>query len=137
MCIRDSGTVYLWDLSNPEMPAVVHTYHDAISPVNGLAFSPDGQHLAAASGEGYLWLWDIGKDTSARYSLTGGLGTALDLRFYADGQKLLGAGDTGQLRAWETTPAAARASLCAKQGTPLTNEEWVRYLPGVSRQSIC
>ena len=133
----DLGTVYLWDLSNPEMPAVVHTYHDAISPVNGLAFSPDGQHLAAASGEGYLWLWDIGKDTSARYSLTGGLGTALDLRFYADGQKLLGAGDTGQLRAWETTPAAARASLCAKQGTPLTNEEWVRYLPGVSRQSIC
>ena len=133
----DLGTVYLWDLSDPTKPTVVHTYHDAISPVDGVSFSPDGQHLAAASGEGYLWLWDIGKDTTARYSLTGGLGTALDVRFYANGQKLLGAGDTGQLRAWETTPAAARTQLCAKQGTPLTGDEWARYLPGVARQKVC
>lgn len=133
----DLGTVYVWDLSSPAKPAIVRTYHDAISPVVGVNFSPDGQHLAAASGEGYLWLWDIGKDATARYSLAGGLGGALDVRFYADGQKLLGAGDTGLLREWDTTPAAARASLCAKQGTPLTDDEWARYLPGVTRQRVC
>jgi WD40 repeat protein len=60
--------VYLWDISDPARvsplgPAPGQTGPALVGPaswINAVAFSPDGQRLAAASSDGLVWLYDVG-----------------------------------------------------------------------------
>ncbi|MFN8464033.1 MAG: CHAT domain-containing protein [Caldilineaceae bacterium] len=51
------NTIYLWDLRNAQQPPLVLAEHK--QRVNSLAFSSDGQRLAAGDAQGHVLLWDL------------------------------------------------------------------------------
>jgi hypothetical protein len=38
---------------------------------------------------------------------------------------------------WDTSPAAAKADVCAGAGQGLTRQEWATYIPGVPYRTPC
>ena len=43
----------------------------------------------------------------------------------------------GSVHLWDTSPAAARAAICANLGQPLTPAEWSSYVPGLPYRAPC
>ncbi len=134
---EDSGRVSLWDTSDPGNPTRVAELNDAHATAYGLAFSPDGQRLAAATADNVLWGWHLGDSNRVLWALTADIGRPWDVRFLDGGRRLAAAGDDGHVRLWLVDQAAATQEVCAARGTPLTDSEWLRYLPGIPRADPC
>src|SRR5262245_21040482 len=68
--------------------------------VSALAFHPDGQHLASASFDHTLKLWDVGAGCVVR-TCRGHRDKVLALVFSPDGRWLASAGLDGAVRLWD------------------------------------
>lgn len=79
---------------------------------HGIAFSPDGTHLAAASHRVQVWDLAAGKEV---LSLTGYRNGALGLAFSTDGRRLAVAGGEGNLRLYD---AASGDEVLSLPGSP-------------------
>lgn len=67
--------------------------------LSGISFSPDGQFLATASGDGTARVWDLSSGQEAlRLDDAGPVGA---LAFSPDGRRLATATDVGTVRVWE------------------------------------
>ncbi|WP_067538221.1 WD40 repeat domain-containing protein [Nocardia crassostreae] len=132
-------TVRLFSLADPERPqqrAVLDGPVDAIITVN---FSPDARHIAGGGGGNGIWLWDI---TDPAHPTRVALLTAYNGRineavYLLGGTLLAAAGPAMIVRLWATDPALIASQLCTSGSTPLTPDEWARYLPGVPDIDLC
>jgi WD40 repeat protein len=52
------GNVWMWNLADPALPALIATLTGPQGHVFSVAFSPSGRTLAAASSAGTVHLWD-------------------------------------------------------------------------------
>ncbi len=68
-------------------------------PVFSIVFSPDGQFLASASGDGTVRLWDVATGNEIR-RFRGHQGEALSVSFAPDGKTLASAGNDQTIRLW-------------------------------------
>jgi WD40 repeat protein len=82
--------------------------------VSGVAFSPDGELIAMANGDGTLRLWATSTGQPHGRPLEGHTGKILDVTFSPDGQLLASTADDGTVRLWETSSGQPR-------GEPLRN----------------
>jgi hypothetical protein len=55
----------------------------------------------------------------------------------APGRTLAAASSDGTVHLWDTSPAAAKADVCAGAGQVLTRAEWATYIPGVPYRAPC
>ncbi len=134
----DTGAVTLWDVTDPARPAQTKTYGDPHAAVYAFTFSPDDATLVAVGGDKLVWAWHLDSaDTEAYLALDGGMGRTNDARFIRDGSELAVGGDDGTVRTWLSRLGDARQALCSNRGMPLTEEEWSRYLPGVTAHDPC
>jgi WD40 repeat protein/transcriptional regulator with XRE-family HTH domain/energy-coupling factor transporter ATP-binding protein EcfA2 len=111
-----AGTVRVWNLTDPRHPAVLaglavqpnegqphegqpHEGQPAGS-VNCVAYSPDGQVLAAASSDGRVFLWRAA-GLAAITTLSAGTGQVNSVAFSPDGKVLAVGGSSGRVRLWD------------------------------------
>ena len=93
--------------------------------MNSIAFSPDGKILAAGTGDGQIWLWNLADPTRpARLgqpvtnSPAPGV-SVISVAFSPDGRTLAAGGDDSQVWLWNLADPARPARL----GQPLTGPE--------------
>jgi WD40 repeat protein/tRNA A-37 threonylcarbamoyl transferase component Bud32 len=89
-------TILLWDARTGYLTRTIRG-HDG--PINRVAFSPDGVHVASASGDDNVNLWEINRDQEAR-SLPG-KDAMRAVAFGHDGSYLLAAGYDQEVSLWD------------------------------------
>lgn len=63
--------------------------------------------------------------------LTGPAGHVYSVGYSPSGAQLAATSADGTVHLWDTSPAAARAAICANLGQPLAAREWAAYVPDV------
>lgn len=131
------GDIALYDLKDPSTPIPTQRLHEARSAISQLSFSADGRALLASTEEGRVWVWSHNGDQRFK----------LDLQLKADTGWIPGAAFVGDYVAISLTDGRAVAwprdahqvvnELCRAFGTPLSNTEWERLVPGVARIGGC
>lgn len=133
-----SGEVTIWDATDPAAPVRRRSLGDSQAWINSLALSPDDRTLVAGGGDNLVWAWRLDRDeTEAYLTLDGKIGRTQDVRILDGGRTLIAGGGDGLIKTWLLRPEDARTALCAARGTPLTADEWRRYLPGVTPSDPC
>ena len=96
-------TVKLWDVSSGSNIGTLSATSE--SAVNAVAWSPDGQQIAAggseATSEAIIRLWNV-ESKSLAGELDGHVSAVFDLTFAADGSFLISSGAEGTARLWDT-----------------------------------
>jgi len=113
-----SGTVRLWNLANPAQPSLLgHPLTDIDDQVFSLAFSPDGDTLAAGSSGGVV-LWDLTDPAHPSLldrPLTSQTGLVESMKFSPDGDTLAASGGEAVI-VWDLTHPAVPRSLAELTG---------------------
>ncbi|MBS9374649.1 nSTAND1 domain-containing NTPase [Rhodococcus sp. B50] len=132
-------SVRLWDVADPAAPRVLARITGPADAVYSLHFSPDGDRLAAGVGDGSAWIWEVTRpDSPIAHAVLTAYGSRLyDATFAHDGAVLVGGGPDRSVRLWQLDPEAVAATLCSTVGTPVTEDEWERHLPGVPYRPPC
>ncbi len=94
------NTINLWD-----MPAAlkIRAFQPHNSPVQALAISPDGMHIASGDTTGEMALWKA--NTGEKISLPNHAGSIPALEFSPDGKKLISASVDETVRWWNVETA--------------------------------
>lgn len=97
-----SGQIKLWTYSQQSIKPSSYQLHPDIEPVSDLAFSSDGQVLAAATIEGAIYVYPMGHNDflTPIDIFAGHEGNIRSIAFDAGSQKLASVGDDGTLRLW-------------------------------------
>jgi WD40 repeat protein len=105
--------VLLWDAATGR--PVLRLKGGASEPVNHLAFSPEGQRLAAAGRDGMVRVWDVSggssEVTTPLLTLQGHGGPVRSVAFSPDGQRLASGGMDETVRVWDV--AAGQGPVAA------------------------
>jgi WD40 repeat protein len=108
---RGNGTtITLWKINNRTEPAVTRQIEKLVGSVWGLAFSPDGKTLAAATEDREVRLWDVATGNE-RPALRGHTGVVHGLAYSPDGKVLASASMDKTVRLWNTTSGKELATL--------------------------
>jgi hypothetical protein len=104
--VMDAGppddTVRLWQV---QTGALLRTLEGHTGPVLAVAYAPDGQTLASASGDGAVWLWQVADGAHLR-TLEGHTGPVTSVAYAPDGRTLAtGSGDQ-TVRLWRAQDGA-------------------------------
>ena len=114
----DNGTVRLWNLVNPAQPSLLgHPLTDLDGQAFSLAFSPDGNTLAAGSSD-IVDLWDLtdpSRPSRLGQPLTGQVGLIASMKFSPDGDTLAASG-LGAVIVWDLTEPTVARSLVSLAG---------------------
>ena len=127
----NAGTVWLWHL--PGTAALAAGAAPAALPgmpltgpansVSGVAFSPDGEELAASSKDLKVWLWRVGPAAPfADGTLTGSLNWVNTVAFSPDGRSLAAGTSGANVLVWSLATRRVTAKLPHPQ--PVTSVTW-------------
>jgi len=83
--------------------------------VNSLAFSPDGELIAAACQSDDIELWEV-RTRKRRFTLEGHTAPVQAVAFSGDGKLLASGGDDGTVRLWYTAAGIIKATLRGGNG---------------------
>ncbi|HXO27675.1 MAG TPA: hypothetical protein VOA80_10050 [Thermoanaerobaculia bacterium] len=97
--------------------------------INSLRFSPDGDWLAAANGDGSARLWKIHGDSLGPIVLQGHESWVWALAYSPDGNQLLTGGEDRTIHVWSPSAKLLAARICSQLHRDLTTEEWSQYGP--------
>src|SRR5262249_44957121 len=73
------------------------------TPVNGVAFSPDGERLASPGRDGTIKTWNSRPGKEPIHTWTGHSGTVVAVAFHPDGNYLASTGADRKVKVWDLT----------------------------------
>ena len=97
------GTITLWQPSAGQPPRAVATLQSHQTPIEALAFSPDGALLASAGSDQDILIWRVTDGTRVA-QLSGNPDRVTALGFFPDGTLLASAGAGPHLNLWPLNP---------------------------------
>ncbi|MGH3167193.1 MAG: hypothetical protein ACRDN0_15050, partial [Trebonia sp.] len=120
-----SHSVWLWNVADPARPRRFANM-PLTGPtqwVSGVAFSPDGHTLAAASQDKNVYLWTLGRDIAKPDgTLTGATNWANTVAFSPDGKSLAAGTSDASVLVWNLATRTLTATL--PQTQPVTSVTW-------------
>ncbi|MFJ4654597.1 WD40 repeat domain-containing protein [Nocardia sp. NPDC088792] len=135
----DSGTVALWDISDPariSQPSVLPATRGAVSSVG---ISADNKYLAAGGSDSTVQLWDLSDRTHPTpygESLAPSGTANWNITFHPKTNYLIGTADQGILRLWDLDPGRAEQRICTITRATIATDLHV-YLPGQRLPPLC
>ncbi|MGQ0774256.1 MAG: nSTAND1 domain-containing NTPase [Pseudonocardiales bacterium] len=117
----DSGTVLLWDLTDPARPALRGSpLIGQADTVFSVTFSPDGSMAGTGDSDGHAVLWNLADPAAPPQSLNGHTSAVNSLAFSPDGQMVATASDDNTALIWDLTdrtqPRLVRSVLSSHTG---------------------
>ncbi len=112
----DDAIIRLWDIKRPDSAPTLLSGSEG--RVLALAFSPDGQNLAAADAVGTIRLWNMAGLTTEPKLIPNEGGLIQGLVFSPDGTTLAAAGIDGVLRLWSLSNLAQPPQMLAGDQVP-------------------
>jgi WD40 repeat protein len=90
-----------------------------IDPVNSVAISPNGQHIASGSAVGTVRVWDA-RTGQEKLTLKGHTHPVRDLAVSPDGQRIASGSADGTVRVWDAATGQEKLTLKGHTGTVLS-----------------
>jgi WD40 repeat protein len=113
----------VWDAGNGQPVRTLGTHG---LEIRGVVFSQDGQHLASASGDGTVKLWDASrldqKQHPRQILSTRVPGPSLNVAFSPDGRRLATGGDNNTIKIWDVESGRELDTLWGHTGEVYTME---------------
>jgi WD40 repeat protein len=101
------ATVKIWDTTSGQEMFALHGHQETVW---GVAFAPDGQTVASASGDRTIKLWDL-TTGAERATLQGHADQVAAVAFSPDGKFLASAGHDRTVRLWDVVTLQEHASF--------------------------
>ncbi|HZO31879.1 MAG TPA: WD40 repeat domain-containing protein [Chloroflexota bacterium] len=114
--VQTDTSVRLWRVSDG---ALLRTFQGEHRPIRDLAFSPDGQSLAASAWAGGVTLWQISTGRIVR-TFDGEWEAAENLAFSPDGQALTASADGRVIPLWRVSDGTRFKTIDARPGVVLS-----------------
>lgn len=114
--LSENGSVLIWDVSegrSSTMEGQLETRNTGPRVSKGLAFSPNGNLIAAFAGK-MVEVWDI-KSKRRLMTLSGHKDSVTSIAFTIDGRFIATASDDGTAKTWEITPLKELLTLTAPE----------------------
>src|SRR5207245_4789278 len=112
------GVIKLWDVNSGAELRSIGAHQGLIF---GVAFSPDGTHLASASADGTAKIWKPGTPDTPPLALTGHTDAVSRVAFSPDGKLLATSGVDGTARVWDAKTGAPVMTLGSSAPQPVAN----------------
>jgi len=128
-CGTGEGEVLIQEPAVQQATGRAAVLRGPVAALNALRFSPDGEWLAAAGGDGSTRLWNVRRPADGPIVLPGHQSWVWAVAFSPDGTKLLSGSEDRTIHVWSPRSDLLAERICRQVHRDLTPEERQKYLP--------